>query len=452
MARLLKLVVWMGGVIVLIMLAWVLSNIYDEDPLPLAPQLKEVPVTLAPHDNAYFGLIGLWSPDDDYIDAGLAQWDEAQRWLAEHPVRERAPDAAMPPYDADRREALDKAPAFTTCERHKPCFTLWDAKPQVVMAAADAREQTLERCTALAVLRHEEEPGVPDFIAPLMGGQPLAECMKVLQADALIAWRQARPEDALRSLAASHRLAVQALQGSRTLLTHMIAVRYLGLTYEWAAHMASERPQWIGRLSAIAAPLPPQALDMRRAFRYEAALERASAGLMRDSCHSGLSQKTSFGVYLLRIGICDGAFPLAFHAEQTRNERQPVWVAFMEALDKPAPAGLEWARAQPEPPTAWWRRLAWRNTGTRYLQLEQSVRGHASYLARGYDIELQRLALAAALALADERRSIHETLSAANREPYAGTRLHWDASTRSVAMTLWESTETASVRRFPTAR
>lgn len=58
----------------------------------------------------------------------------------------------------------------------------------------------------------------------------------------------------------------------------------------------------------------------------------------------------------------------------------------------------------------------------------------------------------AALALGDERRNIHDTLSTANREPYAGTRLHWDASSRSVAMTLWESVDTAIVVRLPTAR
>lgn len=443
---------WLGASLLLLVLAWVLSNVYDEDPLPLAPQLKEAPVTLAPRENAYFGLIGLWSPDEDYIDAGFAQWDDAQLWITQHPTRERGPHEAMPPVDGDRRAALDKAPAFATCERHKPCFTHWDAKPQVVMAAADAREQTLERCTELAALRHEEVPGVPDYASPLMSSSGLAECMRVLQADTLIAWRQARPDDALRSLFAAHRLAVQALQGSRTLVTHMIAARYLGITYEWAAHMAAEQPERIERLAPIAAPLPPQALDMRRAFRYEAALERAAASLMRESCHGGMSQRTSFPVHVARIGACDGLLPLAFHAEQTRNDRQPVWVAFMEALGKPAPAGLEWARAQPEPPTQWWRRLAWRNTGWRYLQLEQSMRANATYLARNYDLELQRLGLVAALALADERRDIHATLSAANREPYAGTRLHWDASTRSVAMTLWESVDTAIVVRLPTAR
>lgn len=53
---------------------------------------------------------------------------------------------------------------------------------------------------------------------------------------------------------------------------------------------------------------------MRLAFRYEAAIDRAGAGLMREACHGGLSQKMSFGVHLLRMGACDGAFPLAFHA------------------------------------------------------------------------------------------------------------------------------------------
>ncbi|MBX3625841.1 MAG: hypothetical protein KF892_12560 [Rhizobacter sp.] len=452
MARLLRGVMWLGASLLLLVLAWVLSNVYDEDPLPLAPQLKEAPVTLAPRENAYFGLIGLWSPDEDYIDAGFAQWDDAQLWLAAHPVRERGPDEVLPPFDEDRTEALKNASSFATCERFKPCFALWDTKPEIVMGAAAAREETLERCKELAALRHEEEPGVPDVISPMMASQGLVECMKVLHADTLIAWRQARPSEALKSLVASRQLAVQALMGGRTLITHMIGVRYLGLTYEWAAHMASERPEWRDRLSVIAAPLPPQALDMRRAFRYEAALDRSGAGLMRDACHGGLSQKMSFGVHLLRMGACDGAFPLAFHAEQTRNERQPGWVAFMDALAQPAPAALEWARAQPEPPTQWWRRIAWRNSGTRYLQLEAPMRGYAKYVARGYDVELQRLGLVAALALGDERRDIHATLTAANREPYAGTRLHWDASTRSVAMTLWESVDTAIVVRLPTAR
>lgn len=454
MRRVFALFGWCLLVLLGLFVVWAVSNLWDEEPIPLPSELQRDRVTLAPHGNGYFGLIGLWSARPDFIEGGVAHWSEVQAWLVRNPPAARPMDEEPPKQERELQEPQVTPPGFPGCDRHA-CFARWDGNPDAVITAVSTRNAALlQRCERLSGMPFEEDPGPPDFATSILGVEGLSECFRLWHAQSLIDWRRGKPQMAIDRLLSSRRLAGRVMQGGRTLVIQLVAARHLRTTFEWTAHMVSERPEWASRVASIAAPLPPAALDMRRALRYEVEMMREAAVGVRSGCYSaGVGKEDREAHMFVRHVFCDGLIPLAFHPEQSRNEDLLRWQRAFEAMDRPVPEGLNHLRAQPDDrPTKWWQRLAWRNTGSHLLETRLSLRTYDKYLARLYDTELQRLALAAALDATGSKRLLSEILAEANRSPYAGGRLWWDSKERAIAMTLWEGADNAMEARLPVDR
>lgn len=440
--------------LLVIVVVWVICNLWDDKPAPLPQELQRDRVTLAPAGNGYFGLIGLWSARPDFIQGGVAHWSEVQDWLVRNPPAARRMDEEPPKQERELQDPRVTPHGFPGCDRHA-CFARWDGKPDAVISAVSTRHAALlQRCERLSGMPFEEDPTPPDFVTPMLGVDGLNECFRLWHAQSLIDWRRGKPQVAIDRLLSSRRLAERVMQGGRTLVIQLVAARHLKTTFEWTAHMVSERPEWASRAAGVAAPLSPAALDIRRALRYEVAMSREAAVGVRNGCYSGGVGKEDRQAHMfVRHVFCDGLIPLAFHPEQLRNEDLPRWQRAFEAFARPVPEGLDHLRALPEDgQLKWWQRLAWRNTGSHLLELRLSLRTYDKYLARLYDTELQRLALAAALEATGSKRLLSEILAEANRSPYAGGRLWWDSKQQAIAMTLWEGADNTMEARVPVDR
>lgn len=421
--------------VLLVLAAWVLSNLKDQKPQPLADALRIAPVTLDPRVNAYFGLMGLWAETEPPEVAGKAAWDETQAWLVSHP-EPRVHDAAMP---AQRTQKPNTLAPFPTCDRHAACYPVWREKAEAVGLALSARPaRVIERCERLAGMRFEEDVGQVDMLMLFPAAVPLTECMRVFNAQALLSWQRGDAPAALKQLELGQQMALNALQGSRSLVSRMTAARMLRLNYEWVGHMAAQRPSLAPGMKALAAPISAEGLDPRRVMGVEVAFSWLTASAIRNGCYSASLESDRPAMSVTRFWLCDHLIPLAFHPEQSRNDSQRQWLAAYDALGQPMPRGLEALQATAAKDEAWWQRLSWRNTGARYFRFEPELSQYAHYVARHYDLELHRLALLAALEAG--ARSGDESVALARMLPsaYSAERLRWNPKAGAIEAVLWE--------------
>lgn len=377
-----KVLMWavLGPLVVLLLLlaAWIASNgrWADVAPRPVPPELQPQAVTLAPQDNAFFDMQGLWAPEGESPNA----WGQ-RMWRG----------------DAERGATLLAAPsgAEWDCKAGSiDCLAHWRASAATLTAQMTGSRTLGERCRALATRTAFQEPapmrrarseGAKPFESlPLPQLSPVSNCMRWLHVEAVLAqdaqqahaaWARA---DALLRLFAS---------GSQTLIGQVIAWSWITRHQQLLAQWSAQQPAGHALPAAWLAPLPSRVLQPRVWMVAESHFQRESIADMREH---GMQM---FGTAPNSLQAFVGRYSLGYLPELTAQATEASWLADLRLYGHlQGPALVHAARSKDEPDAPWWRSLHWRNTVGQIL-VEVGRPGFEQYTLRQADLVLYQAAL-----------------------------------------------------------
>lgn len=449
-----RVIAWLVGGLLLLVGAWVLSNLHDIDPVPRPAALALPAPSVADEANAFFALVGLQAAADrDPAAAGKASW------LAElaHAARWRPP---IEPTAAVQRDREDQAamgvrlpgpagPPLVCNSDSRHCAQAWIDQADKLAVQRQALATTGQRCEALLgeSFRFEERLGpMQSVIEPIARhASPAATCSRWLQSGAVLAWARGRPADALALLVKADRLNRGLLAGSHSLIGQVIALRLAHDTQLTIATLALRDRAMAVPLATLLAPPPDPVQAVRRWIATEAAFQR---GMMADASRTCLSvadvvDKDQLSWWQAREGqitslVC--RHHIGLHPERTLAALDGVWLRKFAALDAGLPAAILRLSADRKAAndTGLLVLLTWRNPFGNLL-ISVAEPGYDSYLARHADLELQRetalLAMQAVSIAAPERTAwtARQTLS-----PLAQGRLSWDTEGDTLSARPWQ--------------
>ena len=243
---------WLTGGVLLLALAWVLSNLRDIEPAPRPAALALPAPQLRDEANAFFALVGLNAgADRDPAVAGRALW-RSRLAFAALPHEQRYLKAAGEAMVRSEREALGSglpslAGAPLVCDaKHSNCAAQWIAQADALAAQRQTHATLGARCEQLLDKSFAFEEKLPPFqsaadpLAPHISGA--ASCSKWLLSGAVMAWTQQRPGVAVVLLTQADRLDRALLAGSHSLIAQMIALRLARQTSNAVVTLAVRDP------------------------------------------------------------------------------------------------------------------------------------------------------------------------------------------------------------------
>ena len=434
-----------SGALCLLVAAWAASNWRDDPPSPVPAVLQPGP---PPAGSAlFFSLQGLYAPPGVSPEAaGRAAWAAALQRATpsglpvDHPTEASA--------QAGRLPALRMA--AWACQAGQDCPQRLVTSVSAIALALQGHALLGERCAAAladpAVVYEAAQPPVPGPMAPMPSHFGAIGCGHWFNGQALVAAARGDRQAALQALQQGDRLAVALLVGARDLLSSGVAMAQLRRQHDTVAavaRLATQVPNpreartqaaWSDDLQALAAPLPPAALDVRR---WVVAERLFGVGALDPvlRCRPP-NDKPDFWQETSQWLACKtglGQLPNA-----TRQAIDQRWLqAFQQAeagLYPALAAGLQAeaaARALPASSVAgggvsspaW----AWRNTwGQAWVGL--TAHGLVHYHAKLADVDLQRQSLALALAApAVPPAERTAWLAQQNLPAHTRARLRWQA-------------------------
>ncbi|MBL8341676.1 MAG: hypothetical protein JNL30_09435 [Rubrivivax sp.] len=450
-------VVGVLSIALLVLAAWVVSNIGDAQPRPRPAELALPTSRVADGANAAYAFMGLLAEAGrDPVATGRALREAERAWMAlppagraseadGHATRERA--LAGPPL------ALPKGPPLHCETQGSGCDAAWLAEAQALAAQRAGYGALGERCDKLLAGPFEFEELLPvtrGLDAPLMKWQPMVECSRWLRSGAMVALAQGRRAEALAWLERAHRLQGTLVQGAQTLVGHMVSSRVARSTLETMAAAALREPA----LAEALAPWLEPPLDTRAAARrwmvLEADFQRAAVEGVRDSAATlaatgeagffgrvGGSPLSALGDWLTTRGV-------GFHPERTLQKIDERWLQGLSRLALPWPALIEAAAADERAldHAAGDTPFKWRNTFGELL-LDVARPSFLAYLARHADHELHREATALVLGLQRQRVAPAARAEAARQWPGLSEplrqRMSWSADGRTLTVRSWQA-------------
>jgi hypothetical protein len=380
---------WAGRIVLLlvvVVMAWILSNAVDSPPVPRPPALQIPPPLVPDARNAYFALAGLRAPSGrSPAAAGLAQW-RGQATPAELKTVLAMPDGS--PY---------------YCDDEANCTAAWLADAPRLAEQLGPHAELGARCEALMVdfAFEERMPARTDSAGMSIGvaqhNSGLATCSRWFNAQATLAAARADDMAAARWVMLADRLNRGALAASRTLAGSNLAWSLARRTWQAAAVLAVAQPALATSLRPVVAPLPAEAGDAARWMVGEAAFGRTMILGMRADCLRPRAdhQASWIDQLLCRTGI--GLLP-----QQTVADFDRHWLAAIDATRDGLPAALDRPPIRVDPNATWLHEWAWRNTFGHALT-RVAASSYADYVARQIDVDLHRSAVALALAMVRER-------------------------------------------------
>ena len=448
-----RIAVWLAAALLLLMLAWVLSNLRDIDPVP-RPNVLALPAPKLPDErNAFFALAGLRAAaDKEPESAGKAAW-LARLHFATH-TTPAAMDAAAPTLVLAERQALGTllpgphGPPWVCSGNGGDCTQLWIDKADALDTQSKALSIAGQRCERLLDNAFAFEERLPtNFsaaapIAPHLSNASL--CSQWLRIAAVLAWVNKRPTDAAASLERADRLSRALLAGSHSLIAQVVALRIARDTLATISTLAARDPAMATALAPLLAPWPDQSLAVKRWIAVESAFQQDMVGQASAECAAPLDLPNDSDATLPRLGQSATAWlcrhRIGWHPERMRAALDNRWLLLHErmAAGLPTTLALEAADAKTAEAHSVLGLLTWRNTfGNAVLAIGDGA--FRSYLARHADLELHReaalLALQAAPITPPERAAwtLRQSLS-----PLAQGRLNWDAAGRTLSARTWQ--------------
>lgn len=355
------------GLLLIVVLAWVASNVVDAEAKPRPAGLT--PPASPAGSPLFFRIQGLLAPATAASAAakGLATITGA-------PLQCRAPDDCVP-------QLVASVAAVET-----------QLQPHALLG---------ERCQELATDLRYEEPLPARMTADtlLPSYQGAMQCELWFKGQALRAAAAGDKDGALRPLQAGAGLGRAMASGSPMLIGRMVAAAMLRSHFDAVLAVATLQPAWAADLAPLAGPLPAAALDPRPWIALESAWVHGTVDDLLARCGSA-DAPTIFGRDGA-AGLGDQAcrWRIGFLPEMTRQALDAPWLQLWDeagqGLDAALDASIARARTpQPEGPT-----LHWRNTVGQVL-VAVSAPEMGTYLARIADVDLHRQALALTLAAA----------------------------------------------------
>ncbi len=427
--------------LLLLLAAWVLSNLRDAEPRPRPPELALPPERVPDAHNAAYALMGAAAaPGRNPAAVGRALWAAETAWATRHP----APAQRLAALDAHQRElaalagpllahAMHGAPA--DCGDAPGCFARWMAAHTALAAQRAPLQGFGQRCEALSgpdpgFESTFDEPVQPALAAtgPVMGMQTAVSCSRWLRSGAAIAAARGRRDEALRLLLQADRLWRGLLAGSRTLVVWVVSQRLAADTLADIAELALRRPDWAGEL----APMLAQAPDWRSLATSWMATEAEIARVaMRDAADQCLTlgdlesiPPQPWAVRLVQHAegwLC--RHRIGWQPERTEQRADAAWLARRAAVQR------AWAQATPPAdipapaPPADGLGLKWRNTlGAMLVDAAQGTVNdtYSGYSLRLVDTALRHEAVQQLLALQQAGVPAAERAAWWQRQPLSG--------------------------------
>ena len=431
---------WLAGALLLLVAAWVVSNLRDADPLPRPAALALHTPQLADDNNAFFALVGLHAgADREPAAAGQALWRIRMSQAAAPRDMQAAQRAQHAESEAlgQRLPSLSGAPSVCHSQSDD-CMAPWIAQADALAAHRKAHATLGQRCESLLDQNFEFEERLPPMRS---AAEPFAAhahsasaCSRWLLSGAALAWAQKRPADAVMLVVKADRLNRGLLAGSHSLIGQVIALRLARNTLNAITGLALRDPAMATALAPLLAPWPDEVQAARRWMVAEAALAHGMLGDALQTCLSIADDLAPDATsWLQRIEDQFDRFMcrhrIGLHPERTRAALDQRWLRIHAALDRGLPAAIVQLAADSQAADAagLWGVLSWRNPVGNLL-VAVADPGYRSYLARQADVELHREAAALALqaaAVAPAGRAAWTERQAQSQ--LVRGRLSWDA-------------------------
>jgi hypothetical protein len=308
---------WGFGAVVLLPLlvlaAWVLSNLQDAPPLPRPPELAPAVSKLPAAANAAYSLMGLGAAADrDPAVAGRALF-EAERAFFALPVAQRDEPAWLAAFQKAQQEATGTllAPwsgAPLVCESQRyGCASTW--LTQLPALAQQLKPHVLlgRRCEELldGNFAFEEVPLVPTNLAAPLASHVLKanHCATWFHAHAVLAWSQGQPDAALKQLQRADKLNRTLLADSHSLISQMVVLNMNRRMFDTVSVLAVRDAALAPRLMPLAAALPDTVAAIKRWMAFESNYGRVAFSEAFTHCASNPAYElNAVGARACRLG------------------------------------------------------------------------------------------------------------------------------------------------------
>lgn len=426
------------AVLLLVAVAWLASNLIDSAPTTRPQALVLPPVTLAPEQNLFFALLGITAPvGEQPAEAGRAAWQAQLQRYAAVLVERRADRSGLSLLPAPAVPSSLPRPSGPpwACPAEADCPAYWLAHT-TELAAQLARSQLIgQRCLQAVT----DTPRFDEVLASMSGTAPLSVhaangnlCSSWFNANAVVAAARNDRVAALQWLTRSERLSNALLEGSRTLISKMVADSGARRTWQTMATLGVRDPALARDVLPLLQAMSAQAIDPRRWMAYEAAFQHALVDDFRTDCRTEPDPDQAWAApgWLDRVVCRTG---LGWLPNLSHTDLDKLWLDALASVDAGPVAAL--SVAQVSEPSSWWRSVAWRNTFSRQA-FEQGLTAYAGYRARQADVDLHRQAVALALNVAGLPASQREAAAQALAlSPELRSRSRWADGGRSLLAT-----------------
>ncbi len=405
--------------------------------------------------NAYFALAGLHAaPDRDPATAGQALWKLLLARAHAATSQRFVPDHDTPPIDTAPAlgEALPEvsAPPLICTSHMDECVAQWIDAAEALRRQRDTHALIGTRCERLLdgdFAFEEALPPMRTMAEPIaQHGVGASRCIRWFTSGAVLAWVRQDRDSVSAMLNRADRLSRALLEGSHSLIGHMLAARFARDTLATAAALGVRDPSLSAVLQPLLAPLPDSVKSIKGWMVVESAYLRASIEtLEQQPTHLSTFADFDFVAWLTRNHI-------GWHPQRTLQRSDAQWLRSMQRLDAGLHAAIDAFTREAAEDTLdeAWRSLTWVNpVGNMLIDIGRPA--YTVYFARHADIELHREVAALAVNAtahrvpAAERRAwtAAQPLSTAARE-----RISWSDDGLSLSARTWQETS-APDRRVP---
>ena len=338
--------------LLLLYVAWALSNLNDATPMPVPAELV-LPASRVPDErNAAYAVMALFAPEGSDPDAlGREHWKKSLAWAAAPRVGgQAAPYPTGFEGSSDRFKTLNSQPWRCAAES-EACVDQWLEHKVALAAQRELGRVWGMRCERLLDAAFEFEELLPPRLGvrttSLVFASRLVACEGWFTTGAVLAWAGGSGNEVLLQLRRANKLRVNFLDGSRTLIANVVALRVARRVESTFAAIAVRDAALAPQLANLLSPLP----DLRRvAKRWIAAEASTQRNLMTDMANEGQGQAryqddvTSEGrawQTRLALAVADALSLLrfSFQVERTKQGTNQLWLDSIRRLDQP-----EWVR------------------------------------------------------------------------------------------------------------
>lgn len=412
--RVRRWVAWLIGaptaLLLVLFVAWALSNLNDATPLPVPAELALPAPKVADERNAIYTLMGLFAAEDrEPAQAGRERWKTELAWAATPVVNGKRADYPADP-EGSRPELKRISGAPWECQAEgEACIAQWIAQKEALAAQREQARVWGARCERLLDGHFEYEQLLPpklDALSLSMASVlPFVDCARWFSTGAVLAWAGGDRTETLRQLQRADMLRVHFLDGSRTLAASITALRVARRVEDSFAAIALRDAALAPQLADLLSHLPDVREVAKRWIATEAAFQR---NIMTDLALELQGRDSGGGSWWARFtDAAADALSLqrfSIQIERTQQATNQLWLGNIARLGQP---DLGASAQLPDIPGGRFFGWSWYNT-TGQMLVDTSTLVYGSYFARHADAQLHHQVVALTLAIQAQRIPANE--------------------------------------------